>query len=103
MHTKIDRIKTNKSVFVKKMDSKMMFASVFVAQMQAEWNAYIHRPVPKEMIALSTTVDRIQTYKRIICAYGTKMALEKYMRLIIITKGDLHTKQELMDEFRHAY
>lgn len=85
-----------------RMDSKIMFAAMFVAQLQAEWNAYLHRPVPKDTIVLSSMVDRIMTYKRMIQVYGTNMALQKYMRLIVTTKGDMHVKQELMEEFRLA-
>ncbi len=85
------------------MDSKMMFAHMYVAELLAQWNALIHRPVPKHAIVLSTMLDRIMTYKRLIAAFGTPITLELYLNLIMSVKGDMHVKQELMEEFRLAW
>lgn len=84
------------------MDSKALFAQVYAAQMCAEWNAQMHRPIHRHQINVSTVIDRIQTYQRIIATFGTMTAMEKYLKLVVTAKGDVRIKRELMDEFLSA-
>lgn len=85
------------------MDSKMMFAHMYVAELFAQWNAQLHRPIPKDAVVLSSMLDRVMTYKRLIVAFGAPITLELYLHLLLAVKGDMHVKQELMEEFRLAW